>query len=106
MSGSRPFSLEIIFFRILTRCFGSAPLVCLLIICIRYKANLLKRPRRGLEEETKQEEASSSDSDAPISRAGTTPHRHVQLLTCPQPLLLRRSQQQPPRRAPKPLRPA
>jgi hypothetical protein len=39
---------------------------------VRYKANLLKRPRRGTEEGTAKEALSSSDSDAPISRAGTT----------------------------------
>ena len=44
---------------------------------IRYKANLLKRPRRGVEDDANpdankdaEDGASSSDSDAPISRAG------------------------------------
>jgi hypothetical protein len=38
--------------------------------CWRYKANLLKRPRRGVEGDGDKDAASSSDSDAPISRAG------------------------------------
>jgi hypothetical protein len=44
--------------------------------CTRYKANLLKRPRRGLasEEDGNNDAASSSDSDAPISRAGILWH--------------------------------
>jgi hypothetical protein len=87
--------------------------------CFRYKANLLKRPRRGVEDDANQDAnkaeegaGSSSDSDAPISRAGNALFssccflsiRHIMLR--PQRLLWRSRLRLPLERAPTLLAPA